>query len=122
MLKEEKNVRQYQGEGRRRWFYDNYFDLITWHDAKDDISGFQLCYDKGGSERVLTWQKSKGYSHNKIDDGEVPGEHKKTPILVVDGKFNKSAIAEKFGRDSKEIDKNIAKFVYKKLLHHPDLE
>jgi hypothetical protein len=122
MLKEEKNVRQNQSEGRRRWFYDNYFDLITWQDADNEISSFQLCYDKGISERVLTWQKHKGYSHNKIDDGEVPGEHKMTPILAVDGKFDKSKIMEKFENDSKEIDRDIAQFVYKKLLHHPALK
>jgi len=30
MLCEIKNVKQYDGEPQRRWFVDDYFDLIVW--------------------------------------------------------------------------------------------
>ncbi len=46
MLRELKQVRQHKGEPRRRWFNDDYFDLIVWFSEKDSISGFQLCCDK----------------------------------------------------------------------------
>ena len=34
MLVEYRNVRQIRGEGHRRWFSDEYFDLIVWYDGK----------------------------------------------------------------------------------------
>ena len=46
MLTEFKGVRQREEEGIRRWFFDDYFDLIIWYDNNHQIEGFQLCYDK----------------------------------------------------------------------------
>ena len=46
MLSEIKNARQVPGEGKRRWFRDDDFDLIIWYDDSDTVFGFQLCYDK----------------------------------------------------------------------------
>ena len=91
MLSEINDVKQIENEGYRRWFSDNYFDLIIWY-GDEKIIGFQLCYDKQGSERSLTWIKNRGFSHNKIDDGEKPGHTKMTPILVADGVFDKEKI------------------------------
>ncbi len=89
MLYEIKNVKQYKNEGLRRWFTDKDFDLIVWYDFDNkNIDGFQLCYDKSNFERALTWTRADNiFFHNKIDDGEIPGAIKQTPILVVDGLF-----------------------------------
>ncbi|MBN2531619.1 MAG: hypothetical protein JXB88_01940 [Spirochaetales bacterium] len=119
MLKEIINVKQYETEGYRRWFSDDFFDLIIWYEDKK-IVGFQLCYDKQGLERSLTWLKDKGFSHNKIDDGEKPGHSKMTPILVADGIFEKEKIAEAFKKASKNIDPVISSFVYSKLIEYPE--
>jgi hypothetical protein len=118
MLSEIKDVKQIENEGYRCWFADNYFDLIIWYEDKA-ITGFQLCYDKQGSERSLTWIKDRGFSHNKIDAGEHPGHTKMTPILVADGIFDKEKIAERFKKESKKIDADIAEFVYARLLAYP---
>ena len=118
MLIEAKEVKQYDGEGYRRWFTDNYFDLIVWY-KDDSIIGFQLCYDKEVKERSVTWIKNKGFAHNKIDDGEIPGHAKMTPILVPDGIFNKEKIADKFKKESKKIDAEISAFIYSKLITYP---
>ena len=42
MLRELKQVRQHKDEPRRRWFNDDYFDLIVWFSEKDSISGGNL--------------------------------------------------------------------------------
>lgn len=120
MLYEVKNVRQHKNEGLRRWFTDKDFDLIIWYDYNNkNIDGFQLCYDKNNYERALTWIRADNiFFHNKIDDGEIPGTVKQTPILVADGLFDKNKIAEEFKVKSNEIDKKIAKFVYKKILEY----
>ena len=115
MLYEYSNVRQIKGEGTRRWFADDDFDLIIWYDYSDKIKGFQLCYDKQYSERALTWKRNGSYSHNKIDDGDVTFGNKKTPILVADGLFDKNIIGELFLEKSSDIDKDIVDFVYKKI-------
>jgi hypothetical protein len=73
MLVEIRNTRQIEGEGFRRWFTDEFFDLIVWYDEKRTLVGFQLCYDKEGRERALTWTREHGFQHNRIDDGEVTG-------------------------------------------------
>ena len=119
MLSEVENVRQVRDEGYRRWFTDSFFDLIVWYEQDGSINGFQLCYDKFQKERALTWLKNKGFSHEKIDDGEIPGHSKMTPILVPDGEFSKESIAEKFKAEAKEIDPQIKEFIYTKISRYP---
>lgn len=115
MLVEIKNVKQFEDEGPRRWFNDEYFDLIVWYSMRGGIDGFQLCYDKDHNERALTWRKTTGYSHDGIDDGENPGEAKMTPVLVADGLFDKDSIGSRFIEASKNIDPAIIGFVYDKI-------
>ncbi len=60
MLRELADVRQIPGEPRRRWFADDYFDLIVWFDKRGQIIGFQLCYDLPRDEHALTWHEEHG--------------------------------------------------------------
>ena len=117
MLKEHTNVRQIKDEPRRRWFADDYFDLIVWVDERHDIVGFQLCYDKSRHERALTWFKHTGYMHHRVDDGEhtIDMFRKATPILISDGSFDHKKIASLFKEQSTEIEQKISKFVYEKI-------
>jgi hypothetical protein len=118
MLHEIKDVRQIEGEGIRRWFTDNYFDLIIWFDYNYEILGFQLCYAKEKGERALTWRVNNSYHHDKVDDGEFARNMKRTPILTADGIFDKNTIAEIFKRESKKIEPELAQYVYKKILEY----
>ena len=119
MLVEEKDVRQIKDEGFRRWFLDEDFDLIIWYE-NDEIVGFQLCYDKkDDNERALTWRKGDRYMHNRIDNGESPYSNKMTPILVSDGIFNKTEIAEKFREKAMKLEYGLVDFIYTKLLNYP---
>lgn len=120
MLKEFTNVRQIPGEATRRWFSNDYFDLIVWVDDREAIVGFQLCYDVSKTHRALTWHNHLGFSHHRIDDGENrPGKVKASPILVPDGQFDYKTIAQKFHQTSQEIEERIATFVYNKLKQYP---
>ncbi len=123
MLKEYTHVRQIQGESKRRWFSDEYFDLIVWFDEDDKIVGFQLCYDINRTHRALTWQQHTGFTHHKIDDGENrPGKVKASPVLVPDGLFDSLTIARRFRGASQHIDTNVADFVYSILQTYPQSE
>jgi hypothetical protein len=119
MMYETKSVRQIKGEPLRRWFWSDYFDLIVWINDDRDITGFQLCYDKNKFQRVLTWKKESGYSHDRIDDGESnPGRYKSTPILAADGIFEEEKIAALFKEESSNLDKQIADFIHSRILEY----
>jgi hypothetical protein len=116
MLREEKNIRQITGEPPRRWFADEFFDLIVWLDPDGSLWGFQLCYDRGYAPRALTWTKAKGYTHEGIDDGEVGGgAHKGSPILVQDGVFDAEPIGDRLSAASRDLPPGISAFVLEKV-------
>ncbi len=119
MLSEIRNPRQVPAEGFRRWFTDEYFDLIVWYNDDGRLIGFQLCYDKEERERVVTWTLAHGFQHDRIDSGEVPGRAKMTPIIVADGAFNAAPIAERFKEASANIEPGIASFVSERLNEYP---
>lgn len=119
MLTEIQDVRQIPGEGFRRWFCDNYFDLIVWYDDDGKLVGFQLCYDKVGRERALTWTRQHGFQHNRIDSGEVSGHVKMTPVIIADGDFSSEPIAELFHKECARIDSAVSRFVYSAVKGYP---
>ncbi len=119
MLAEIRNVRQIPNEGFRRWFTDNSFDLIVWYDDARVLLGFQLCYDKTGRERALTWTRQHGFQHNRIDAGEIAGHMKMTPVIIADGEFNAAPVAEQFRDHSGQIDKEVSRFVYSAVKGYP---
>jgi len=111
MLREIRNIKQETGEPERRWFSSSDMDLITWHKGYE-ITGFQLCYDKGRDEHALTWTSAHGFTHRRIEDGEQKGaRHKMTPILVPDGTVDLKRIRDQFDEASSEIDPELRGFV-----------
>ena len=123
MLYEIKGVSQDSTTYKKRWFFDHVIDLLIWSDIKNEIAGFQLCYDKLKNPHALTWFKDKGYRHNRIDFREDKiGRRRGSPILMADGKFEGDRIAEDFYRQSRNIDKWISKFVYEKIQGYPNSE
>jgi hypothetical protein len=116
MLKEIPNVKQPEPDSTRRWFTDSFFDLIVWYDLQQRMTGFQLCYDKGANEHAFTWKKNEGFSHHCIDDGEVTGRSKMTPILVQDGAFDRKTVADRFLNESGSLESEIRELVYGKIL------
>ena len=117
MLYEIEGIKSYENEPKRRWFFDHDIDLTVWFDEAERIVGFQICYDKLENPRAFTWWQKTGYHHHKIDDGErlETTARKGIPILILDGPFNKKKIATLFKQKSKEIDRDIAFFVYDRI-------
>lgn len=120
MLREIANVRQVEGEPRRRWFSDEQLDLVVWENPDREIIGFQLCYGKVRNEHALTWMAGLGFSHNQVEDGESrPGRYKATPVLVEDGTFNMEDVAPDFLAHSAGLTESLRDFIYRKLLDYP---
>ncbi len=115
MLMEIPNVRQVEGDPKRRWFRSNQLDLIVWYSESGGIIGFQLCYNRGPEERALTWFEKKGFSHNRVDDGESKNRHKMTPILVRDGVLDKEGLLKSFDAESAGVDTAVADIVRRKI-------
>lgn len=116
MLRENPDIRQVPGDQPRRWFSDDFFDLIVWSCPDGSLYGFQLCYDREFKPRALTWIKDTGYRHDGIDDGDGPmGAHKSSPILVQDGAFNRDDIASRLEAEAAEMPKDIREAVLAKI-------
>ena len=116
MLRETPDVRQIPGEPPRRWFADDFFDLIVWLEPDGSLNGFQLCYDREFQPRALTWTKAKGYSHSGIDDGEgYGGTHKASPILVRDGLFDAKIVSGRLAASAGELPPEMLAFVLEKI-------
>jgi hypothetical protein len=120
-LAEVSGVLQIPDQPRRRWFWSRALDLIVWLNRNGSPLGFQLCYDKHGAERVLTWTPQRGYSHMAVDDGEAEAglRYKGTPILVADGEFDAARVLQAFQVEGSNIPREIAAFVTEKLEGHP---
>lgn len=115
MLKEVDNVKQNPKSFFRRWFSDDYFDIIIWLKYCNKIFGFQLCYNKLNNEHSLTWNEDNRFQHNKIDDGDISFHIKRSPVLIPDGVVPIKEIIEEFIKRNKNIDKDISIFILNKL-------
>jgi hypothetical protein len=119
-LRELPGTRQVAGEPRRRWFSSADLDLIVWLDDAERVVGFQLCYDKSHGEHALTWRAERGYDHSAIDDGESnPAQHKSTPILVADGRFDRERVSDIFLAASTDVPAPIRSAVAALLQRYP---
>jgi hypothetical protein len=120
-LLEITDVRQPEGEDRRRWFTSTSMDLFVWLGKDGEPSGFQFTYDKGLRERALTWKAQKGYVHDEVDDGEgfSASRYKETPLLKVDGQPDIERIAGLLTQCGATLPAEIAAFVIETIRAHP---
>lgn len=115
MLIEIKKVRQIENEPKRRWFNNHDMDLIVWHED-EKIIAFQLCYEKTGQEKALSWKPDSGLTHQKVDGGEDrPGYYKATPILVQRDSYDLEKIRHDFEIYSELMPEDVRRFVFDKL-------
>jgi hypothetical protein len=119
MLTEFQNVKQYPGERFRRWFQDDYFDVIIWlEEDRKDVFGFQLCYDVQGDEHCLTWKKDSGFRHEVVDEGDSATDVKMSPIQLPDGPFPYKKVLDHFLDSFPSTDKKLMFFVYDKVIEY----
>ena len=119
MLSEFKAVRQAEKTVVRRWYSDDYFDLIVWFApdmaSKDIPCGFQLCYHDDAETRALTYNNGV-YSHDTVDEG---GKWNETPILVSGGNFPKDRVLSEFESRSAQLDPPICSYIIQKIQSYP---
>lgn len=111
--------REGERDDRRRWFSDDEFDLIVWLSGDGSLAALQLCYDKSGVERAVTWSTDAGYGHFRVDTGEEMPVRDKTPILLPDGPFGKERVLTAFVAAAKDLDPPIRAAVVRRLEECP---
>jgi hypothetical protein len=120
MMREIANIRQIEGEPRRRWFQGEGIDLTVWQEESGNIVEFELCYKIGWEQRALRWEQPAKYGHYLVDDGENrPGTQKASPVLFHYADFNRDWVAQLFAQESRSLEGKIAKSVYEKILQCP---
>ena len=120
MLKEINKIKKNDGEENKRWFSDDFFDLMVWQE-NGQISAFELSFNKADEEHSISWKKGGKLSHFRVDDGEKPGRLKQTPILITIHESGFRKIIKRFFEDSAEIDETISHFVLQILLQESAL-
>lgn len=114
-MKEHRLTLSYPTEEPRKWFSDDYFDLIVWYGSTGQITSFQLCYDVAEDQRAISWDVVKGFSHSRIDEGEDNPEQNRSPILIPDTEKIDHTVIEKFTEHSKSLESKTTCFVLEKL-------
>jgi hypothetical protein len=109
----------HEREPNRRWFSDEDFDLIVWFADAVTIAAIQLCYDKSGAERAVTWSAGRGYGHFRVELGEESPFRNQTPIFVTDGPFHRERILPAFAQAAAGLDPAIRCFVLTRLREFP---
>lgn len=108
--------------GHRRLFQDEDMELYLWYEAEGGpLVGFQLCYDRKGAQKSLTFKEGRGYLHSDIDEGDAKSINA-SPILVQDGPFPAPRVAALFKRASEGLPVAERDFVQRALDNfHPSL-
>jgi len=115
MLREIGNIKQDPGQFFRRWFNDELLDLFVWYDAGGRIAGFQLCFDKDGRERALTYTDENGYSLNEVHaDGSA--WDMSSPVLVMPGtEFPRGRLLTQLRERGEALDRHLCEYLMEKL-------
>ena len=93
-----------------------------WYEADQGIHGFQLCYDKPGRERALTWIRTDGFGHSAIDAGESKPTANRSPILIPDGTFPAPDVRREFLARSTQLPPEIRELVLARIAEYEGLQ
>ncbi len=103
MLRELKNIKQIEGEPRRRWFADEELDLILWYNSDKRLDGFEICYDKLAGSKSITWKTIQ----------TVEGLSKS--ILVSNSFHDRERIRNMLADRSDNLEHHLRKFILDRL-------
>lgn len=108
-------TRQVPGEPRRLWHTDDYFDLYVWFTPDGAIAGFQLCYDKYGDQRALTWLASGTFRHERVDAGDENPYDTRTPVLCDACPLDAEALRREFVERAEDLDASLRDLILEHL-------
>lgn len=111
-----EGVRQRPEEGFRRWFSNDYFDIVFWYEEEGgEMTGMQFCYGKPHSEKAFTWEKSSR-SHHYVSEQRKGAAA--TGILRGDAGAIPQAVMKRFKEESKDIPEDLLAWIIQKILEY----
>jgi hypothetical protein len=108
-------TRQIDGEPRRQWIADDYFDLYVWYQPDDSIYGFQLCYEKQTKEQAITWLRMGAFRHECVDAGEDSPMDNRSPVMAQTCQFQREPLKAEFIKRSVNLEPEIRDLVLSKI-------
>lgn len=116
-LKENLDVRQKEEEGFRRWFVNDFFDIIFWYDKQGgELIGFQLCFTMGRGECAFTWEPGSTGSHFVSNSVIDPGvQFQATDVLRSRACVISDEIVSRLIEEAGELDKELLDLILEKL-------
>ncbi len=119
-LSENRDVRQRPDEGYRRWFVNEYFDLILWYESiRGELTGFQLCYDRHVDERAFTWQRDRRSNHYVSDRVDGRGiASMATAVLHGDAGSVPEDVLSRLNRERGELDAHLLQLITEKITEY----
>jgi len=119
-LVENKEVRQREDEGYRKWFLNSFFEVILWYQKnREDFIGFQFCYSRNNNERAFTWTDQFA-SNRMVSDTffEKGVSHMSTGVLKGEGGVIPEEIIEKFDSEAAILDASMKVFIIDKIRNY----
>jgi hypothetical protein len=121
MLREIRNIKEIPGQGPRRWFSDEHFDLFVWYEAGGRILGFQLCFDKDKRvERALTFTEERGYSLDLVE-GENSVCDMGSLVLAPAVGFSRRQLIDQLDERGATLERSLYEYLREKLEACPAL-
>ena len=111
MLREIAEARQKINEPKKRWFSSLSMDLFIWLNPDDEIISYHLTYNKPYDEKALVWSEEKGFSHFGVDEGDRPGKHPGSPLLVGGGAVSPRKIIAMLKKNAGELEPAVKDFI-----------
>ena len=119
MLYEISHLRQSNRSHVKRWFTSRDMDLFVWFHKNVPVR-FQLAYNKCNGEKAISWNFQLGFQHFVVDNGEIPGRYKQTPLMIdLCEQQNMTTIARDFLAACEKIDIGLSDFIYARLMEYP---
>lgn len=103
------------GQGRKRWFRGESFDIFTWQDTGkvggERFTSLHLCYGRGSDEHILRWDQIAGYFHESVDADEQKPGRAMSAILRANGAFPADLVLQQFLDIAPELPRDVAAFI-----------
>jgi len=108
-----QGVRQRPEEGFRRWFSNNYFDLVFWYEEKGgELTGIQFSYGKPYADKAFTWERSST-SHHYVSEQNKTSQA--TGILRGDAGNIPAPVIKRFLEEAPDMDLELKKLILQKI-------
>lgn len=86
------------------WYCDDDCDVVVWTNSDLSPRGFQICYDKNGEEKALTFTHGE-FSHEMVDEGDDTPDVNHSPILDHEIPYDAKKILKEFEGKAQFMEK-----------------